>query len=215
MSLNRIRTFVIAAVALASWGAPAFAQDQPNATRAGILVNVSSGSLGWKGSATLDPSRLIRVGAGVTFDVPLTDQFSIDFRLVTMRKGAKGTRTADSNIEGRVLLEYLSAPVLMKARLGQTGLYVLGGPEVGFAGGRQYVLKDDGETRSGTLENVRRFDYALTGGIGFASGSFFGEVMYSHGFRDVGAAAPPTFDAGAASGGLRTRTFFLNTGFRF
>jgi hypothetical protein len=75
-------------------------------------------------------SNAYRLGfhAGVMAEVKVTDKFSIQPELLYSQKGAKN-KLVD---EIYTVFSYLDLPVMVKARLGETGFFLEGGPQFGY-----------------------------------------------------------------------------------
>lgn len=75
-------------------------------------------------------SNAYRLGfhAGVMAEVKLTDKFSIQPELLYSQKGAENKLAPFIS----TVFTYLDLPVVLKARLGETGFYLEGGPQFGY-----------------------------------------------------------------------------------
>ena len=84
----------------------------------------------------VDPAQLssasnaYRLGfhAGVLAEVKVTDTFSVQPELLYSQKGAKNKLVS----EIYDVFSYLDLPIMVKARLGETGFFLEGGPQFGY-----------------------------------------------------------------------------------
>ena len=84
----------------------------------------------------VDPAQLssasnaYRLGfhAGVLAEVKVTDTFSVQPELLYSQKGAKNKLVS----EVYDVFSYLDLPIMVKARLGETGFFLEGGPQFGY-----------------------------------------------------------------------------------
>ena len=125
----------------------------------------------------VDPAQLssasnaYRLGfhAGVLAAVDVTDKFSVQPELLYSQKGAKNKLVS----EIYDVFSYLDVPIVVKARLGETGFFLEGGPQFG------YLLRAT-STFTGYSYSVRdryeKVDVGYVAGLGYqwASGPLLG-----------------------------------------
>jgi hypothetical protein len=116
-------------------------------------------------------SNAYRLGfhAGVMADIKVTDKFSVQPELLYSQKGARNKLVSDINM----VFTYLDLPIMVKARLGETGFFLEGGPQFG------YLLRAKSNFMSYTYderESYEKVDVGYAAGIGyqFASGPLLG-----------------------------------------
>jgi hypothetical protein len=141
--------------------------------------------------------------AGITFDLDLSDVFTIQPEFLFIQKGGKdefrffGTRT-----EQITLINYFEIPVMAKVVFGNSGndgglgLYVAAGPWMGYAlnGRVKYsTFGNDGSfiesyTDTFTFDNKddrKRLDWGASGGVGLVLGRLIIEGRYNYGINNL------------------------------
>ena len=125
----------------------------------------------------LDPQQLssasnaYRLGwhAGLMADIKVTDKFSVQPELLYSQKGAQNKLAAFI----RTVFTYLDLPVMVKARLGETGFFLEGGPQFG------YLLKAasyNDDYSFDVKESYEKVDVGYAAGLGYqlSSGPLLG-----------------------------------------
>jgi len=125
----------------------------------------------------VDPAQLssasnaYRLGfhAGVLAEVKVTDKFSVQPELLYSQKGAKNKLVS----EIYDVFSYLDLPIVVKARLGETGFFLEGGPQFG------YLLRATSTFRNysyNVRDSYEKVDVGYAAGLGYqlASGPLLG-----------------------------------------
>lgn len=140
---------------------------------------------------------------GLTFDLGISDLFTIQPEVLYIQKGGKSTFTANDNnkLESRYYYNYVEVPVLAKLKFygddGGSGFYFLAGPYVALALGGK--VKTDltvlGQTTSAeddfvfnnddAGERAKRLDYGVSFGGGIKINRLFLDLRYSYGLNNV------------------------------
>ncbi|WBA44206.1 porin family protein [Hymenobacter canadensis] len=125
----------------------------------------------------VDPAQLssasnaYRLGfhAGVLAEVKVTDKFSVQPELLYSQKGAKNKLVN----EIYTVFSYLDLPIMVKARLGETGVFLEGGPQFGYLFRATSTFMDNSYKVRDSYEKV---DVGYAAGLGYqlASGPLLG-----------------------------------------
>jgi len=125
----------------------------------------------------VDPAQLssasnaYRLGfhAGVLAEVKVTDTFSVQPELLYSQKGAKNKLVS----EIYDVFSYLDLPIVVKARLGETGFFLEGGPQFGYLLRATSTFMDYSYNVRDSYEKV---DVGYAAGLGYqlASGPLLG-----------------------------------------
>lgn len=125
----------------------------------------------------VDPAQLssasnaYRLGfhAGVLAEVKVTDTFSVQPELLYSQKGAKNKLVS----EIYDVFSYLDLPIMVKARLGETGFFLEGGPQFGYLLRATSTFMDYSYNVRDSYEKV---DVGYAAGLGYqlASGPLLG-----------------------------------------
>jgi hypothetical protein len=155
------------------------------------------------GAQDIKGNSVIGAVAGLTFDLDLADNFTVQPELLYIQKGGKksykllGTRTDELNS-----VNYVEIPVMAKIRFGNTGddgglgCYFGAGPWAGLAinGKVNASIYDINENKIGTYEdkytvnnedNRKRLDYGASGCVGLVFGKMILEARYNYGINNV------------------------------
>jgi hypothetical protein len=137
---------------------------------------------------------------GVVANFGLSDMFSIQPEVLYSMKGAKVEGT-----DGRLNLNYIDVPVLVKVATGETGLFFELGPQVGFLASAKAKTDDISVNYKDAIKSV---DFGYAAGLGFqaASGPMVG-LRYNGGFTNVG--------KDNSAGSTKNSAFQLYVGFMF
>ncbi len=208
--MRRILPLAVPLLSLASL--PALAQD------AGLHLTVARASL----SSTDAAKPAMRIGGGVSLEVPFTDHVGLRTGVSFARKGMRfgGTLTQDgtsSPLEADLYVDYIELPALLRIGIpieGRARPHVLLGPALAI--NVVCALEIDVEETSPTdcsdaLIRMRNLDIGLTGGLGVALTSGRGvslrlDALYNLGLRGV------LDDAGAEA---KNRTITAQAGIAF
>ena len=141
--------------------------------------------------------------AGITFDLNISDAFSIQPEVLFIQKGGKDeARFLGTRVEQVTTLNFVEVPVMAKLIFGNSGndgglgLYITGGPWAGFAlNGKLKSTtfgndgsKEDSETITFSFDdedNRNRMDWGLAAGAGLVIGNLIIEGRYNHGIRNL------------------------------
>lgn len=125
----------------------------------------------------VDPAQLssasnaYRLGfhAGVLAEVKVTDTFSVQPELLYSQKGAKNKLVN----EIYTVFSYLDLPIMVKARLGETGVFLEGGPQFGYLFRATSTFMDNSYK---VRNNYEKVDVGYAAGLGYqlASGPLLG-----------------------------------------
>lgn len=164
-------------------------------------------------------------------EVILNDHFSVEGRLGYTKKGYRysysdsyqdaGNNLVQSNLKGRVSVNYVDLPVLFKTAINtdKGRLFIGAGPYVGYATGGRYkedseviffnntITTETNERIDWDNSNYNRLDYGLKGTIGYEQMGFSIEAGYDHGLQNLN--SDPNSDTKWTNGVLS-----LSLGFR-
>jgi hypothetical protein len=173
----------------------AFSQEQQAATGNGL-----SAKFGIKGGLNLTSlyvdnvsSEHMKAGfnAGVFAKLPVTEGFSIQPELLYSVKGAKDTY--DNFLQGsgqyRFNLGYVELPVLAVVNLGKNFNIHAGGYAAYLVSANVKDVNSDGSIQGATdlgVDNFRRWDFGLAGGVGFDIQNFTLGARYNYGLTNIG-----------------------------
>ncbi len=144
---------------------------------------------------------------GLTFDVGVSELFSIQPEILFVQKGGKATYKLDDNnkVENRYYYNYVNIPVLAKVKFyGEdaddhtgTGFYFVAGPYVGLAMGGKVAStttllgttterEDDFVFDNSTEgERAKRFDYGVSFGGGVKISRVILDLRYTVGLNNI------------------------------
>lgn len=141
---------------------------------------------------------------GLTFDLGVSDAFSIQPEVLFIQKGGKATYKLDDNnkFESRYYYNYLDIPVLGKLKFYDAensgpGFYFVAGPYIGLAMGGKTVTEattlgvvNKSEDKyvfdnSTARERAKRLDYGLSFGGGVKISRLLLDVRYTVGLNNV------------------------------
>lgn len=128
-------------------------------------------------SSVLKTENLTGFHAGIFFEVPVTNRFSIEPGVFYSQKGLKVSQTLSEggflNLKGEISskLNYIELPVLAKVNLTE-GFYLAGGPQVAYLASSK-IRAEAGILGFSIGENFdidpgfREFDFGILGGLGY------------------------------------------------
>jgi Outer membrane protein beta-barrel domain len=172
------------------------------AIKAGVNFASISESATLETYESLENKSVAGFQAGVSFDLDLSNMFTIQPELLFIQKGGKATYAinADNKIVNRLYYNYVEVPVLAKLKFFSedgNGLYLLGGPFVGLAiSGKQKTSTTIlGNTTSSEDEfefdnseegdRLRRTDWGVSFGGGVKFGNVFLDARYNLGINNL------------------------------
>jgi hypothetical protein len=177
----------------------------------------------------VDRNSILTPVVGLTFDLNVSDMFTIQPELLYTQLGTKNTYDLlGIRNESSYRINYLELPVLAKLQLGNAdregvGFYVAAGPWVGYAlnGKSQFKSTTDGNTlldidRELTFDDeddTRRLNYGMVGAAGLTFGRVGLDLRYNYGLNNLlDADADNTNDNKPV---LQTRGLALTLGYSF
>jgi hypothetical protein len=188
ISLTRFNAFAAAAaMALAVSASAASAQ-----LVIGAKVGATFSKIDVEGDDT-EQSRFNSLGGGGFIRFGLGG-LSLQPEILALTKGSK-VEDPGTDDDGKVKLDYIEIPVLLRFGLGQ-GPYVMAGPSIGFDIGCTVEAEAFGAEFSSDCDEVgadifdrNKTDFGLTGVLGFEAGlgpgRIFVEGRYTHGLTDL------------------------------
>ena len=149
--------------------------------------------------------RRIGFVGGLFVVVPMTDLIAFQGEALFSQKGASGD-------EGKVELDYLEVPLLLRvghAPSGSTSFHAFAGPSVGLKLRARATSTFDGETEDEDIgDDVETFDLGLVAGAGVDVGRFTLDGRYTWSLRNVNNLAPDEVE-------IKNRVFSIMAGVRF
>ena len=183
--------------------------------KAGFLGGLNVTDLHWTPSEEFSISSRNRANIGGFVRAPLAELFGFEARLLWLQTGVDlGASVEDGFSSGRVGINYLSVPILLRYGGGSGGIkpYVIGGVEYASKMSATATVRFQGTDIELDDDDVRSNNVALDigGGIEIPASRVFLiiEGMYSHGLLNIDADE-------ANSNVVKTRAFRLNVGIRF
>jgi len=150
-----------------------------------------------------EKKSVIGFQGGLTFDLGISDIFTIQPEVLFIQKGGKSTYKLDDNnkIENRYYFNYVDVPVLAKLKFygddGGSGFYFLAGPYVGLALGGKVkstttLLGVENEAENdfsfdndSEQERAKRLDYGVSFGGGIKINRLILDLRYNLGLNNV------------------------------
>ncbi|MBC7777065.1 MAG: PorT family protein [Phycisphaerae bacterium] len=172
------------------------------AIKAGVNFASISESASLEEYESLKNNTVAGFQAGVSFDLGLSDMFTIQPELLFIQKGGKSTYilNEDNKFVSRLYYNYVEVPVLAKLKFYKEdggGFYLLGGPFVGLAvSGKSRntttVLGVDNTDENefnfdndDEAERQRRTDWGVSFGGGVKFGHMFVDARYNLGINNL------------------------------
>jgi hypothetical protein len=196
----RIKSFCLA-LTLATFFLTPLVQAQV-AIKAGVNFASISESATLEEYESLKNNSVAGFQAGLSFDLGLSDVFTIQPELLFIQKGGKSTYVIneDNKVVSRLYYNYVEVPVLAKLKFYKEdggGFYLLGGPFVGLAmGGKskttvtllgntttsedEFNFDNDDEA-----DRQRRTDWGVSFGGGVKFGHMFLDARYNLGINNL------------------------------
>ncbi len=199
--MNAKTLFLFAALTVAAFIPQSFAQL---GIKAG--VNIASVSENEANGSYTDYAKKSVIGfqGGLTYDLGVSEMFSIQPELLFIQKGGKSTYKLDdaNKIENRYYYNYLEVPVLAKLKFygeddASTGFYFIAGPYLGLAMGGKIATtttllgvetdrKDDFVfDNSSAGARAKRLDYGVAFGGGVKINRLVLDLRYNFGLNNV------------------------------
>ena len=146
---------------------------------------------------------------GLFVVVPMTDLIAFQGEALYSQKGT--TFEADGD-EGKIELDYLEVPLLLRvgnAPSGQTSFHGFAGASLGLKLRSTFTATFDGETEDEDIDDdVETFDFGLVAGAGVDFGRFTLDGRYTWGLTNVS-----SVDADEVK--MKNRVFSIMAGVRF
>lgn len=172
------------------------------AIKAGVNFASISESARLEEYETLEEKSVAGFQAGLSFDLGLSDMFTIQPEVLFIQKGGKSTYKIndDNKIVSRLYYNYVEVPVLAKLKFYKEsggGFYLLGGPFIGLAIGGKTKTSTTvlGETTTteddfnfdndDEAERQRRTDWGVSFGGGVKFGQIFLDARYNLGINNL------------------------------
>ncbi len=173
------------------------------AIKAGVNFASISESATLEEYESLKNNSVAGLQAGLSFDLGLSDVFTIQPEVLFIQKGGKSTYTINDNnkIVNRLYYNYVEVPVLAKLKFyGEdkgSGFYLLGGPFIGLAlGGKSKTTttllgntttaEDDFNfDNDDQADRQRRTDWGVSFGGGVKFGHVFLDARYNLGMNNL------------------------------
>ncbi len=198
--MNAKTCFLFAALTIAAFIPQSYAQV---GIKAGVNLATTSQNESDGDYSDYTKNSVVGFQGGLTFDMPITDMFSIQPELLFVQKGGKATYKLDDNnkIENRYYYNYIDIPVLAKLKFydedSGPGFYFMAGPYVGLAMGGKVAttttlagVSTDRENdfvfdNSSEGERAKRLDYGLSIGGGVKISRLVLDLRYVVGLNNV------------------------------
>ena len=137
-----------------------------------------------------DNNVLTSFNAGLYVKLPITDMIAIQPELLYSRKGAElSYNNLFATGTAKFKLNYIELPVLLKLNL-TDNFNIHAGPYLAYLVNAQVTNENDNGSLDfeNTLDNedFNKFDYGVSGGIGFDFDSFSIGARYNYGLQTVG-----------------------------
>lgn len=143
----------------------AFAQSTMGIVAGPNFANFGGSEANTWGEANADPSMQVKFHLGIFFNKELSEDWSIEPRLLYSTKGPKyeGEVPFYGEVTYKKLLSYIDIPVLVKYSINEQ-LSVYAGPQIGFL---LSAKVDDGEEKVDAKDQYKSTDFALAFGSGY------------------------------------------------
>ena len=181
--------------------------------RAGLqFANVSQSSDG----VEVSYSSLMSPSIGFFAEIKLSDKMVFQPELLYNRFGTKYTyNVPDLGIPGfptsgeiKLNLDYLSMPIFVKSRIGESKLHLYGGPQIGYLLGSSASM--GGTTVTGETDELKKLDLGGAFGAEYQLSDNFGATFrYYTGFSNI---AKP---ADGETGTMKNKAFGISISYRF
>ncbi len=198
--MNTKTLFLFAAFVCVAFLPASFAQIgiKAGVNLASIAQNETEGSY-----TDYAKKSIVGFQGGLTFDLGLSDIFTIQPEVLYIQKGGKSTYKLDDNnkVENRYYFNYVEVPVLAKLKFygdgGGSGFYFVGGPYVGLALGGKVkntttlvgvtTTGEDDFTFDNSTSNQRakRLDYGVSFGGGIKINRLILDLRYNLGLNNI------------------------------
>ncbi len=172
------------------------------AIKAGVNFASISESATLESYESLDKNSVAGFQAGLSYDLGLSNIFTIQPELLFIQKGGKSTYVINENnkIVSRLYYNYIEVPVLAKLKFYKesgSGFYLVGGPFAGLAVsgkskttttllGNTTTAEDDFKFENDDEgERQRRTDWGISFGGGVKFGNAFLDARYNLGINNL------------------------------
>ncbi|HSC52755.1 MAG TPA: porin family protein [Phnomibacter sp.] len=168
-----------------------------------------------------DANMKVGFHGGVYAQLPISALFSIQPELLYSSKGSKITYNnfIMGNGEYRFNLNYIEMPVLAVVHLGPS-INLHAGPYIAYLAGVNVTNLDENnnsvdQITSLDADDYNRFDYGLSGGVGFTVDALNFGARYSYGFSAIGENSDNVSLANYVFRDTKNSNFQLYLGFSF
>ncbi|MDO8366831.1 MAG: porin family protein [Saprospiraceae bacterium] len=172
------------------------------AIKAGVNFASISESASLETYESLKNNSVTGFQAGISFDLGLSEMFTIQPELLYIQKGGKSTYSinAENKFVSRLYYNYVEVPVLAKLKFYKEdggGFYLLGGPFIGLAisgkskrtttllGESTTVEEDFNFDNDDEAERQKRTDWGVSFGGGVKFGHMFIDARYNLGINNL------------------------------
>ncbi|WP_165917400.1 porin family protein [Flaviaesturariibacter aridisoli] len=167
--------------------------------RFGITAGINSSKFYYSGSGTSGLNTTMKVGpfGGAYVNLPLGSVLAIQPGVTYNIYGSKGSLTSSATVGGVTTssttnfqedLHYISVPVAVQIKPGNTGFFIEAGPQANFLVAAKFKNQTPG-SNSGDRDNkddYDNFDFSAFGGLGYITRIGLGfEAKYNAGFNNV------------------------------
>lgn len=148
----------------------------------GVLVGLNSANLKFDPEEEFKPERRAGFVAGLSFNVPLQDMFSVELDALFAQKGAKLSEGSD---KAEIKLSYVDFPVMGRINVPGSGpvrVHLLAGPSFNFKVSEGF--EENGQ-ESDEEDQVEKFETALVIGGGLTVSRFRIDLRYGLGLSNI------------------------------
>jgi outer membrane protein with beta-barrel domain len=149
----------------------------------GVLVGLNSANLKFDPEQNAKPERRTGFVAGLRFNMPVQDMFSVELDALFVQKGAK---FSNQGFTQKVKLNYVDIPVLGRINLPGSGparVHLLVGPSFNFKVSEKF--EENGKETNNAKDQVEKFETALVIGGGVNVNRFRMEARYGLGLSNI------------------------------
>ena len=149
----------------------------------GVLVGLNSANLKFDPEQNAKPERRTGFVAGLSFNMPVQDMFSVELDALFAQKGAK---FSNQGFTQKVKLNYVDIPVLGRINLpgaGPARVHLLVGPSFNFKVSEKF--EENGKETNNDKDQVEKFETALVIGGRVNVNRFRVEARYGLGLSNI------------------------------
>ena len=156
----------------------------PASAQVGVLVGLNSANIKFDPDPDFDSERRTGFVAGLSFNAPIQDVFSVELDALFSQKGTNFTIPGE--LDGKIKLNYVDIPVLGRINLAGSGparVHLLIGPSFNFKVSEK--LEDEEGEVDEDEDSFERFETALVIGGGVTVSRFRVDVRYGLGLSNI------------------------------